>query len=216
MFKTFLAAVTAAAASIVQPADAEAQSRPAQFSLGAAAGIASPFHGDFDFKAASWELSGRGRPTDHLTIEAFGSSWHHTSNLHVIGLPAGNASGSLGVIGDLTQRTRHQAYSFGASVLPTFTVGRATIVAGGGPNVMFYQRSFEQRFENCTPSSSATCGGYATSRSTSDLGVHALAGLDVPFGRRLLAFGQYRVIVPVRDPGAGHGALLAGVRVAVR
>jgi hypothetical protein len=79
---------------------------------------------------------------------------------------------------------------------------------------MFFQRRFDQELEDCVPAS-MTCSSVSNTHSASDLGLHAVAGVDVRVASHVMAFGQYRVIVPIRDPGSGHAAFVAGVRLAV-
>ena len=106
-----------------------------------------------------------------------------------------------------------QTQAFGASLLPTFSAGRATVAIGGGANVMFFQHRFDQQLSNCSSTTPVTCGSFSNARTSSDLGVHALAGIDVVVTSRVTGFGQYRLLAPVRDPGSGHASLLAGVRL---
>jgi hypothetical protein len=158
----------------------------------------------------------RGTPAAHLTVEAFASTWRHTTETKRIGLPLQGPSGVIGTVGELSQQTRDQIQAFGVSLLPTFSAGRATFVVGGGANVMFFQHRFEQELRDCVATTAITCGRFSNARTSSDLGAHAVAGFDVRVMARLTAFGQYRILVPVRDPGSGHAAVLAGVRIALR
>jgi hypothetical protein len=188
----------------------------ARFTVGGGAGVTTPFHGDFDFSAAGWEVAGRGRAATHLTIEAFASAWRHSSETRRMGLPLTGPGGPIGTVGQLTQRSTYQTYAFGASLLPTFSAGRATFVIGGGANVMFFQHRYEQQLENCQGVSAETCGAFSNAHNSSDLGTHAVAGIDIRIAPRLIAFGQYRIVAPISDPGSGHAALLAGLRLALR
>jgi hypothetical protein len=133
-----------------------------------------------------------------------------------LGVPLEGPSGVIGTIGELSQQTVEQTQAFGVSALPTFSVGRATVVVGGGANLMFFQHRFEQQLSDCRSTVPVTCASFSNARTTSALGVHAVAGVDVEIAPRLTAFGQYRILAPVRDPGSGHAAVLAGVRVALR
>jgi hypothetical protein len=200
-----LAAATAAAG----------QDREPRFTIGGGAGVSDPFHGDFDFHAPGWEVAARGRPLAHLTVEAFASMWRHTTETSRTGLPLQGPNGVIGTVGELSQRTQDQTQTFGASLLPTFSAGRATFVAGGGANVMFLQHRFEQELRDCVGPAAITCGRFSNARTSSVLGTHVVAGIDVRVMPRVTAFGQYRILVPVRDPGSGHAAVLAGVRIAV-
>jgi hypothetical protein len=212
MSRLQIAGALAASMTLVTAA-AAAQDRPARFAVGAGTGL-SMFHGDLDFNAAGWEVAARGTPARHLTVEAFGSTWRHSSESVQIGLPVQGPEGFIGTVGRLSQHTRHQTHAFGVSLMPTFSTGRVTVTAGGGASVMFFQRRFDQQFEDCVPSS-MTCGSFSNAHTASDLGVHAVASVDVRLASHVVAFGQYRVIVPLRDPGSGHGAVVAGMRLAV-
>ncbi len=195
---------------------AAGQDRERRFTVGGGAGVSDPFHGDFDFHAAGWEVAARGTPAAHLTVEAFASTWRHTTETRRIGLPLQGPSGVIGTVGEVSLRARDQVQTFGVSLLPTFSAGRATFVVGGGVNVMFFQHRFEQELRDCAATTAITCGRFSNAHTSSDLGTHAEAGIDVRVMPRVTAFGQYRLLVPVRDPGSGHAAVLAGVRFAVR
>jgi hypothetical protein len=195
---------------------AGAQDLDARFTIGGAAGVSNPFHGDLQFQAPAWEIAARGRPSARLTIEAFAAEWRHTTETRRIGVPLQGPDGPIGTAGELSQRTRYLMQSFGASLLPTFTIGRVSIVAGGGANVAFIQHRFEQRLENCVTTSPVPCGSYANDHTSSSPGLHAVAGIDVRIAPRLIAFGQYRILAPVNDPGSGYAAALGGLRLALR
>jgi hypothetical protein len=197
-------------------ATAASAQEPARFTVGGGAGISNPLHGDFDFQAASWEVAARGRPADHLTIEGFASGWRHTTETVTTGLPLEGPGGRIGTIGELAERTTDQTLAFGASLLPTFDAGRATIVAGGGANVMTFQHRFEQSLSDCVATTPVNCGSFANAHSASDIGAHVVAGVDVRLAARLIAFGQFRLLVPMRDPGSGHTAVVGGLRLALR
>ena len=122
-----------------------AQDEGARFTIGGGAGVSYPFHGDLDFHAAGWEVVARGTPAAHLTVEAFASTWRHTTETRRIGLPLQGPSGVIGTVGELSQRTRDQIQAFGVSLLPTFSAGRATFVVGGGANVDVLPASIRAR-----------------------------------------------------------------------
>jgi hypothetical protein len=216
MFREMVAGIVVVAVGLATAPVAAGQDREPQFTVGGGAGMSDPFHGDFDFRAAGWEIAARGRPGPYLTIEGFASGWRHSTETRRLGVPLENPAGRVGTVGERSQRTVRQTQAFGASLLPTFSAGRATVVIGGGANVMFFQHRFEQQLSNCSSTTPVTCGNFSNARTASDLGVHALAGIDVVVASRVTAFGQYRVLAPVRDPGSGHAALLAGVRLVLR
>ena len=216
MTRLVSAGLVVVVAAFAAATTAAGQDREPRFTIGGGAGVTYPFHGDFDFHAAGWEVVARGTPAAHLTVEAFASTWRHTTETKRIGLPLQGPSGVIGTVGELSQQTRDQIQAFGVSLLPTFSAGRATFVVGGGANVMFFQHRFEQELRDCVATTAITCGRFSNAHTSSDLGAHAVAGIDVRVMARLTAFGQYRILVPVRDPGSGHAAVLAGVRIAVR
>ena len=47
-------------------------------SVGAAAGIATPFHGDFDFTAGAWQADVRFDTSRHFGFALFLEDWRHT------------------------------------------------------------------------------------------------------------------------------------------
>ncbi len=216
MFRGLIAGIVVVAATLAGAATAMGQDRSPRFTLGGGAGVTDPFHGDFNFQATGWEVVGRGTPAKHLTIEAFASTWRHSTETMRMGLPLQGPGGVIGTVGDLTQRSIYQTHTFGAGLLPTFSAGRASFVVGGGASVMFFQHRFEQQLQGCQGVTATTCGAFSNSHNSSDLGTHAVAGIDVRVAPRLVAFGQYRILVPVSDPGSGHAAVLAGVRLALR
>ena len=216
MFRQMLAGLVVVAAGLAAAPGAAGQDREPRFTVGGGAGMSDPFHGDFDFRAVGWEVASRGRPGPYLTIEGFASGWRHSTETRRLGVPLENSTSRIGTVGELSQRTVRQTQAFGASLLPTFSAGRATAVIGGGANVMFFQHRFDQQLSNCSSTTAVTCGSFSNARTSSDLGVHALAGIDVVVAPRVTVFGQYRLLAPVRDPGSGHAALLAGVRLGLR
>jgi len=215
MTRQGIGAAVAVLVGLLTTASASAQ-EPARFTVGGGAGISHPFHGDFDFQARSWEVAGRGRAAEHLTIEGFASAWRHSTETVRTGLPLEGPTGRIGTIGEVAQRTTDQTLAFGLSLLPTVQAGRATVTLGGGANVMFFQHRFDQELSDCVATAPVNCGSFANARTVSDLGAHLLAGVDVRLTGRLMAFGQFRVLVPARDPGSGHSAVIGGLRLAMR
>ena len=196
------------------PAAVEAQtSEPLRFTLAAGAGQATPFHGDLEFKAASWEVSARGQAARHFALEGFASEWRHASEAVRFGLPGIGGDGS---VGQLTQQTRYTVRTFGLNALPTISFGRVTLTGGGGGGVMIFSRRFEQSVSACRVAGSLACSNLVNRHASSSLTVQGVAGLDVRLAPRLAAFADYRLVFPVDDPGSGHAALAAGVRVGIR
>ena len=216
MSRHLIAGVVVVAAALTTAPMTMAQDREARFTVGGGVGVSNPLHGDLDFIASSWDVSARGTPARHLTIEGFATEWRHDTESIQIGVPLQGPSGVIGSIGRLTQRTQYRTMAFGASLLPTFSTGRVTVAGGGGVDVMFFQRRFEQTLEDCVSATAVACGNFSNTHSSSSLGAHLLAGVDVRIAPRLLAFGQFRMLVPVQDPGSGHTEVLGGVRLIVR
>ena len=206
--------LVAVLAAGIGPAVVDAQtSEPQRFTLAAGAGQTTPLHGDLEFKAASWEVSARGQASRHFALEAFVAEWRHGSEAVRFGLPA---IGGGGTIGELTQQTRYAVRTFGLNALPTISLGRVTVTGGGGGGVMIFSRRFEQSVSACRVAGSLRCTNLVARHASSSLTVQGVAGLDVRLAPRLAAFADYRLVFPVEDPGSGHAAVAAGVRVVIR
>ena len=156
MFREMVAGIVVVAVGLATAPVAAGQDREPQFTVGGGAGMSDPFHGDFDFRAAGWEVAARGRPGPYLTIEGFASGWRCFS----ASLRAAAQQLQFHDAGDLRQLLQ-----------------RADLVRSGRPRL-----------------------GWDRRRS------------GTPRDR----IGQYRLLAPVRDPGSGHTALLAGVRLVLR
>ena len=198
---------------LATPAFAGAQtSQPPRFTIGAGGGVSDPLHGDFQFIAPSWDVSVRGRVAPHLTIEGFMSRWRHANESVHSGVPLTGP----GSIGEIAIEDGDQVTMIGFSFEPTFSAGRVTFGGGGGPALMIFRSDYVQRVSGCEPSSAASCGTFATHRTTGTFAVHFGGGVDVRLAPRLTTFGQIRVGVPIDDPGSGHVAATVGVRLVIR
>ena len=89
--------------------------------------------------------------------------------------------------------------------------GRVEVSGGGGASYLLYARDFSQALTGCQPAS--LCTGSSTEFTSSAFAVQAQAGLDVEVVPHLAVMGQYRLVIPVEDPGSGHGTVSGGVRV---
>src|SRR5262245_46857483 len=124
--------------ALFAPALAAAQTTdPPRLTIGAAGGLTNPLHGDLQFIAPSWDVSVRGQVASHLAIEGFMSRWRHTDETARIGVPL-NGPGVTGTVGELVIEDRDQVSMVGFSFEPTFSVGRVSVAAGGGPAVMIF------------------------------------------------------------------------------
>jgi hypothetical protein len=196
---------------------ADAQTlEPPRFTVGAGAGLSNPLHGDFDFVAPSWDLSVRGRPREHLTIEVFLAEWRHTERSDYFDIPIQTPAGIAGRIGRLSTSSTRSEWTTGINLLPTFSVGRFTVSGGGGGGYMVLHRRYRQTVADCTTTNATGCTGFQRSHGAGALIIQAAGGLDVALSRHFAAFAQSRVIIPIDDPGYGHSSLVAGVRLRLR
>jgi hypothetical protein len=212
------ACVAIAAAALVvaaRPSEAQSPETP-RFTVSFGAGMADPFHGDLEFNAASWDAAARGAASRHVLVEGFFNEWRHTAESVRVDLPIQGPTGVIGRIGRLSQRTQHTMQSVGVNVLPTMSRGRLTISAGGGGGFVLLQRHFTQMVSDCQSTGAGGCSSLDNRHTSSSLSVQGVVGVDVAITRRVLAFGQYRIVVPVDDAGSGHGAAVGGVRVVIR
>ena len=201
---------------LMAPAVAGAQTpEPPKFTIGAAGGVSDPLHGDFQFIAPSWDVSVRARVARHLMIEGFMSRWRHSDETVRTGVPL-SGPGVIGQVGELAIEDGDQVTMVGFSFEPTFSTGRVTIGAGGGPAMMIFRSDYVQRLNGCEPSNAASCGTFETHRTNGTFAVHFGGGVDVRLASRLTTFGQVRVGVPVEDPGSGHVAVSVGLRLVLR
>lgn len=97
-----------------------------------------------------------------------------------------------------SQRIVRTTRVVGVNVLAGRMGNRVGWSAGGGIGSMTFRREGVTRFTN---------GSFS---------VQALGGLDVRVAPRLLAFGQFQLVVPTSDPGSGHGSFTGGVRLVIR
>ena len=164
---------------------------PGRVSIGAAAGISNPLHGDFDFRAPAWEV------TDWSAIVR-----HYDVSTNLI-TPTGR-------IDRLTRARTDQTRVFGWSLLGKSN-GRVAVNGGGGVSYLFYSRESSTSFEGCTPAS--LCGGSASEFDNSAFAAQVQGGIEVRVVPRVAVTGNFRMVAPIEDPGAGHTTFLAGARV---
>jgi hypothetical protein len=189
---------------------AAAQDPDQRFSAGIAAGVATPFHGDFDFTAISWQGDVRINTARHLALDLFVEEWRHTieevrTNRTLIG-----PDGPIGHVDRFEERTDHLTRTVGASLLGRGTSGRITFTGGGGISYLSYSRDFSQRSTGCDPAS--LCSDFSHEFGSGNLAAQVQAGLDVAVAPHVALMGQFRLVVAVDDPGFGHNSFVAGVR----
>ena len=201
---------------LLAPGAAAAQSGvPPRLTVGGSGGVTNPLHGDFQFIAPSWDVAVRGQVASHLAIEGFMSQWRHATKTAQTGVPLGGP-GLIGRVGRIEIEDGNQTTMVGFSFAPTFSTGRVTLAAGGGPAMMIFRRDYVQRLSDCDAAIAASCGTFETHRTNGTFAVQFGGALDIRLLPRLTAFGQVRVGVPMVDPGSGHVAATVGVRVVLR
>jgi hypothetical protein len=212
-----LRSLAAAALVAVATADAGAQTvAEPRLTFGGGAGIANPFHGDFDFTPATWQASVRAHQGHHLVVEAFLSRWWHRSSSESFDVLVHGPSGPLGRVERIAQETTRTVHVVGANVLGRASSGRLSLYGGGGPGYWLHERRFTQTATGCQPSVPQLCGTDENVFNSSALTVQGVAGVGVAIASRVSAFGEYQAVFPIEDPGIGHGAITAGIRVTLR
>jgi hypothetical protein len=195
-------AVASAAVLILAAAPAAAQDPLVpHVTLGAAAGIATPFNGDFDFTATSWQADVRFETTRHLGFNLFVEEWRHTNN---------EVFGAAGRMDRVTTRTGHRTRVVGWNVLGRTKAGRATLSSGGGVSYLLYSREFHQAMTACEAASA--CNDFTRKFDNGSFAAQVQAGVEVPVAPHVAAMGQFRWIVPIQDPGGGHYTFMGGIR----
>jgi hypothetical protein len=179
-------------------------------SVGAAAGIATPFHGDFDFNAASWQADVRFDTSRHFGVSVFLEEWRHTEEQIFTNQTITGPSGVLGRVDRVTMRTDHLTRAVGANLLARGTAGRVTIIGGGGVSNLLYSRDFSQTMTGCEPAS--ICSDSSTGFDNNGFAAQGQAAIEVAVVPHVAVMGQFRLIVPVEDPGGGHNTFMGGVR----
>jgi hypothetical protein len=149
-------------------------------------------------------------------IEAFVSRWRHTESSERLDVLLQGPSGSLGRVGGIAQETTRTVHVVGANVLGRASSGRLSFHAGGGPGYWLHEHVFAQTASGCEPSAAHLCGTSGNTFNSAAFTVQGVAGVDVAVASRVIAFAEGQAAFPVEDPGIGHGALIAGIRVALR
>jgi hypothetical protein len=180
-------------------------------SLAVAAGVATPFHGDFDFTAASWQADVRVDTARHFGFGVFFEEWHHTDENTLTDQVISGPSGPLGRVDRVVTRTDHLTRALGLNLITRGTASRVTVSGGGGVSYLLYSRDFSQTLTGCVPVS--LCTDSSTDFDNGSFSAQLQAGIDVHVASHIAVMGQFRAIFPVEDPGGGHGTFMGGVRV---
>jgi Outer membrane protein beta-barrel domain len=205
--RRFMVAVVLALAAV--PAAAQ-DTRARHVSLGAAAGIATPFHGDLDFTATSWQADVRFETARHFGFGLFLEEWRHTNEEAFTNQTLSGPSGPIGHVDRVTTRTDHRTRAVGWNLFASGSVRRVTLTGGGGVSYLLYSRDFTQTMTGCEPASA----GHDSTREfdNSSFAAQVQSGVDVAVAQHVALMGQFRLLVPVRDPGGGHHTFMGGIR----
>ena len=178
--------------------------------VGGAAGITTPFYGDFDFTATAWQADVRVDTARHFAFSIFFEEWRHTDEEVFLDQPISDPNGVIGHVGRLALRTDYRTRTLGWSLLAKGVAGRATFTGGGGVSYFLYTRDFTQTMTGCQPAS--LCGQFGSQFDNGSFAAQMQAGVDVLVAPHTMAMGQFRLVVPVQDPGFSHASYLVGAR----
>jgi hypothetical protein len=212
-----LACILLASTLWLLPAAAAAQDgEPPLVSVAAGAGRAFPFHSDFSFNAFAWQASARVRTARHFLMEGTYEQWRHTTERTFRNITLQGPNGVIGRVDEIrTEDTDTVTYA-GLNLLGTGAIGRARISGGAGAGAMIFGSRFRQTLIGCTSSQPETCGEFTSRHDNYGFGLQALGELDVSIVPTLSAFARFTLAGPIEDPGAGHTALVGGVRFNIR
>lgn len=199
----------------LSPSVVTGQDAPPKLTLAAAGGLATPFHADFDFTAPDWEVSVRGSIVRHVAVEGFFEQWEHGKGNVLLDQAIQGPTGFLGRVARVEQRTTHRMRTAGVNVLATGGSSRISFFGGGGIGLLAYDRRFINTTSGCDAGTAQLCRSTENTFSSESFTVQGVAEVDVLVVRRVQVFGRYVIVVPVSDPGFGHGSLVGGVRVAL-
>jgi hypothetical protein len=211
MWRMSAAAVVMMVAT-ASPAAAQAIAPP-HATVNFGVGIANPIDADVDLVPFAWQASVRIATARHFIIEASYGEWRHDETREMTNLAIQGPNGPLGTIDRLTERTEESRPAIAFNLLGAWSTGPVTFMAGGGPGMLVYHRTFTQTSEGCH--GVTTCSTYSHSYNNSAFSVQATAGVDVAIASRIGAFGEFRLAVPIQDPAGGQTTAIGGVRVAL-
>ena len=184
-----------------------------KLTIAAAGGIATPFHGNFDFTAPSWELSARGSIARHVAVEGFFEQWEHSEGIVLVDQAMHGPSGILGRVGRIESRTTYRMRTAGFHVLGTGGTGRVSFSGAAASDMLVYDRRFTNTTTGCDAGAAESCRTFENTFSSNPFTVQGVAEVDVTIVPRVQVFGRYLLVVPPEDPGFGHGTLMAGARI---
>lgn len=180
-----------------------------RFSVGAAAGMATPLHGDFDFTAQGWQADFRFGTARYFASTVFLEQWLRNEEEVRTGVAILGPAGAIGRVDRIVSETSRRTTVVGWSLLARST-GRIVVSGGEGVSYLLYAREFTQTSEGCTPAS--LCGTSGNDFESSAFAAQVQAGIDAEIVPHLAVMGQFRLVVPIEDPGSGHHTVLGGVR----
>ena len=186
-------------AAWIAPASAQAL-EDSKITLGGAAGLAFPLHGDFDFNAPEWQITVRATVSRHFLLEGFFDEWQEKTQERDVRFASSTT---------YTMRTA------GINWLARGFIGRAAITGGGGVGFMHYDRRFAQTVTDCQSSTPVSCQDFENRFSSQSFTFQGAAGLEVPIASVVSAFGQYQFVAPIEDVGFSHSSVTGGVRVRI-
>jgi hypothetical protein len=140
----------------------------------------------------------------------FFEEWRHSDEEVFTGQTIIGPSGPLGRVDRVTTKTEHRTRAAGWSLLARGIAGRVTFSGGGGISYLLYSRDFRQTSTGCEPASA--CSNFTSEFNNGSLAAQFQAGLDAAVAPHVAVIGQFRMLVPIEDPGGGHNTFMAGVR----
>ena len=180
-------------------------------SVGAAVGLATPLHGDFDFTGTGWQADVRLDTARYFGFGVFFEEWRHTEEQLFTGQTISGPNGPLGRVERTTTRTDHRTRALGWNLIARGTASRVTVSGGGGVSYLLYSRDFRQTMSGCEPAPLCRDSGHKFNNSS--FAVQLQGGVDVRISPHVAVMGQFRAIFPITDPGGGHHTIMGGVRV---
>ena len=180
-------------------------------SVGAAVGLATPLHGDFDFTATAWQADVRFDTARYFGFGVFFEEWRHTDEDVFTGQTISGPDGPLGRVERTTVRTGHRTRALGWNLLARGTASRVTVSGGGGVSYLLYSRDYRQTMTGCEPAS--LCRDSGQEFDNGSFAAQLQGGVDVGLTRHVAVMGQFRAVFPIEDPGSGHHTIMGGVRV---
>ena len=187
-----------------------------RFSVAGGAGMAFPFHSDFPDDAFAWHVSGRIRTAKFLSVDVTFDQWRHESSRVLTDLTLQGPSGVIGHVDEVRIEDRVGVDALSVSAMLGGTVGRVTLMAGGGPALVTYRDHHSQTLTGCTATVPQTCQDSSSSFSNPELGLQGAVDAGVRVTSRISAFTRLNVVGPLSDPGSGHLGIVGGVRVRLK